>query len=227
MKKMIKLIVLALILMQGIAISQAQVASAEADSESFLAAHFNLQDVYNRVLCVSQDGACPAEIVAAVPCLVSTCSHPEQTYPISQTLDTIQAASENAQPGDLVLILPGRYGGVQIEGTGGEDGAYIHFLGWGAPGTIIIDSPADPDLSWLRHHFYFIAAHHYIIQNLTFENAANGAGIFVSGYFSETGQFSHHMLVLDVYSHDNGSWGLHTTSTSYLLIQDSIFTNSR
>ena len=101
------------------------------------------------------------------------------------------------------------------------------FLGWGEPGSIIIDSPADPSLSWLRHHFYFIAAHHYIIQNLTFENATNGAGIFFSGYFSEMGQFSQHVIVMDVYSHGNGSWGLHTTSTSYLLVQDSIFTRSR
>ncbi|MCB9451975.1 MAG: right-handed parallel beta-helix repeat-containing protein [Anaerolineaceae bacterium] len=226
MQRMIWLIVMVVILVPG-SLIQAQVTPAEADSEAFLSANFNVQDTYNRVLCVAQDGTCPAEITTVVPCLVSACTHPEQTYSISQTFDTIQSASNAAQPGDLVIIMPGRYGGVSVELTGGQDGAYIHFLGWGEPGTIIIDRSADPSLSWLRHHFYFIAAHHYIIQNLEFENATDGAGIFFSGYFSETGQFSHHVIVMDVYSHDNGSWGLHTTSTNYVVVQDSIFTNSR
>jgi Periplasmic copper-binding protein (NosD) len=206
---------------------QAQVAPAEADSEAFLAANFHLQDAYNRVLCVSQDGSCPAEINTAVPCLVSDCTHPEMSYSISQTFDTIQAASDAAQPSDLIIITPGRYGGVEVDTKGGEDGMYIHFLGWGDPGSVIIDHSADPSKSYLRHHFYFIDAHHYIIQNLAFENAENGAGIFFSGFFSDTGQFSHHMIVMDVYSHNNGSWGLHSTSTNYILIQDSIFTHSR
>lgn len=226
MNKLLRLILLIIILGLRIPI-QAQVAPAEADTESFLSANFNLQDSYNRVLCISQDESCPTEITTLVPCLVSTCTRSVSTYLISQTFDTIQNASDVAQPGDLVIITPGRYAGVQVELTGGEDNAYIHFLGWGEAGTVIIDSSADSSLSWLRHHFYFIAAHHYIIQNLTFENAENGAGIFFSGYFSETGQFSHHVIVMDIYSHDNGSWGLHTTSTNTLLIQDSIFTNSR
>lgn len=34
------------------------------------------------------------------------------------------------------------------------------------------------------------------------------------------------MIVLDVYSHGNYEWGMHTTATSYMLIQDSVFTNS-
>ncbi len=209
------------------ALAGAQPALAEPDSEAFIAAHFHLQDTYSRVLCVSQDGTCPGEITVAVPCLTSACSHPAQRYTIAEDFDTIQAAAETARPGDLIIIMPGRYRGVNIESAGGEEGAYIHFLGWGAPGTVIIDSTADPDRRWLRHHFYFVEVHHYIVQNLAFENAANGAGIFFTGYFSETGQFSHHLIVMDVYSHDNGKWGLHTTSASYLLIQDSIFTGSR
>lgn len=226
MQNLSRLILLIMILALRIPV-QAQVTPVEADTEAFLSANFNLQDSYNRVLCVSQDGSCPAEITTLVPCLVSTCTRSASNYPISQTFDTIQNASDVAQPGDLVIITPGRYAGVQVELRGGEDNAYIHFLGWGEAGTVIIDRSADSSLSWLRHHFYFIAAHHYIIQNLTFENAENGAGIFFSGYFSETGQFSHHVIVMDIYSHDNGSWGLHTTSTNTLLIQDSIFTNSR
>ncbi len=214
-----------LILLIGILPVQAQEPLAETDSETFITTHFQLQAAYSRVLCVSGDGSCPAEIETAAPCLTAACILTAQTYPISANFDTIQAAWEAALPGDLIIIMPGRYAGLEAELRGGENGAYIHFLGWGEPGSVIIDSPADPTKGYLRHHFYMIAVHHLLIQNLSFEGA-EGAGVFVSGYFSATGQFSHHIIVDDIYSHDNGVWGLHTTATSYVLVQDSIFTNS-
>lgn len=198
----------------------------EPDSEAFIETHFKLQERYRAVLCVAQDGDCPSEVEVQVPCLITACEHPMLTYPVQETYTTLQAAASVAQAGDLIFVMPGRYAGVQIEETGGADEGYIHFLGWGDPGSVIVDRVADPTKSWLRHLFYFIDAHHYIIQNIAFEGAERGAGLFVSGYFSETGHFSHHFIVMDVYSHDNGVWGLHTTSTSYMLIQDSIFTNS-
>jgi hypothetical protein len=216
---MLKILVAALLLL-------AQTPPAEMDAEAFLADHFLLQDTYSNVLCVSQDGTCPAEITTAVPCLTSDCQHEPALYAVAEHFDTIQSAAEAAQPGDLVIIMPGRYRGVQVEETGGEDGAYIHLLGWGEPGSVIVDSAADPDADYLRHHFYFLDAHHYIIQNIAFEIAEEGAGIFFTGYFSGTGHFSHHFVVMDLYSHDNGKWGLHTTAASYIVIQDSVFTNS-
>ena len=169
----------------------------------------------------------PGEIDAAVPCLTAACDHPTQTYPVAAMFDTLQAAADAAQPGDLVIILPGRYAGLDYEETGGADGAYIHFLGWGDPGSVIVDRPARPDVGYLRHQFYLIDVHYLIIQNLAFTGAADGAGLFVSGYFSATGDFAHHVIVTDVYSHANGDWGLHTTAASFLLIQDSIFTGSQ
>jgi hypothetical protein len=90
---------------------------------------------------------------------------------------------------------------------------------------VIVDGVAFPDKNWLRDLFYFIDAHYIIIDNLAFEGAPR-AGIFSSGYFSETGHFADHFIVMNVYSHDNGLWGLHTTSTSFFLIQDSVFANS-
>lgn len=199
---------------------------AEPDSDTFLEANFQLQDRYQRVRCVAESGDCPSEVEVQVPCLTAQCEHPLMTYAVSSTYTTIQTAADEAQAGDLIIIMPGRYAGVQLEEVGGEEGAYIHFLGWGDAGTVIIDRVADPTKDWLRHWFYFIDAHHYIIQNLAFEGADEGAGIFISGYFSETGHFSHHFIVMDVYSHDNGVWGLHSTATSYMVIQDSIFTHS-
>lgn len=203
----------------------AQEPADETDTAAFIAANFQLQTAYHEVLCVAGESDCPGEITTRVPCLSPECDYAEQTYAISETFDTIQAASDAAQPGDLIIIMPGRYAGIEVDGIGGEDGAYIHFLGWGDPGSIIIDAPADPNKGYLRHHFYFADSHHYIIQNLAFERAER-AGIFMTGYFEGTGHFSHHFIVLDVYSHDNGKWGLHTTSTNYVLIQDSFFSNS-
>lgn len=197
----------------------------EADTAAFIHANFHLQASYHAALCVAGDVACPSEITTRVPCLTANCNNADQSYAISQTFDTIQAASDAAQAGDLIIIMPGHHAGVEVDSIGGDDGAYIHFLGWGDPGSVVIDAPADPDKGYLRHHFYFVDAHHYIIQNLAFEGAER-AGIFFTGYFEATGHFSHHFLVLDVYSHDNGSWGLHTTATNYILIQDSFFTNS-
>jgi Tol biopolymer transport system component len=198
----------------------------EPDTQAFITQNFQLQTQYTGVHCVSNDGSCPSQIEVAVPCLMSNCNNGMIMYPVDETYETIQQAADNAQAGNLILIMPGRYAGVAIEETGGADSGYIHFLGMGALGDVVIDRVADPTKSWLRHHFYFINTHHYIIQNLTFTDSSEGAGIFFSGYFSETGSFSHHMIVMNVYSHDNYKWGMHTTATSTVLIQDSVFTNS-
>ncbi len=223
------LLILAVILLavgssHNTARGQDAIRPGEPDTEALINANFLLQDRYSRVLCAG--AACPAEVTVSVPCLTGACTHDDQIYPVVETFATIQAAADTAQPGDLVIITPGRYRGIQFEERGGTDSAYIHFLGWGEPGSVIVDEVAFPDKSWLRDLFYFIDAHHIIIQNLAFEGAER-AGIFVSGYFSETGHFAHHFIVLDVYSHNNNVWGLHTTSTSMILIQDSVFANSQ
>lgn len=200
--------------------------SSEPDTAAFIAATFQLQPTYNAVHCVSQDGTCPAEITTAVPCLESTCDHAETTYPISESYSEIQTAVDAAVPGDLVIVLPGRYAGVAVEDRGGADGAYIHIHGWGEPGQVVVDRVADPTKDWLRHLFYFINTHHFMISNISFTGAERGAGVFFSGYFSVSGTFSHHMIVSRVYAHDNFSWGMHTTAASQVLVQDSVFTNS-
>ena len=195
---------------------------SEPDSDAFIQTNFVLQDTYKNVLCVTDGEACPDGVEVQVPCLTVACDHPVQSYTIERIFSTIQAAAEAAVPGDLILIMPGRYAGVEIEGLGGADGGYIHFLGWGSPGSVVIERRAFPESDWLRHHFYFIDVHHYIVQNLAFEGA-QGAGVYFSGFFEETGHFSHHIIMMDIYSHDNGTWGLHTTTTSYILLQDSYF----
>ncbi len=226
MKGWIGLLMIGLVVgIGGAARAQEGYPPGEPDTEAFINANFHLQDRYSRVLCVSGDGACPVEVTVSVPCLVAACTFNPQTYPVAETFTTIQEAADAAQPGDLVIIMPGRYRGIQYEERGGADGAYIEFRGWSDPGKVIVDEVAFPEKSWLRDLFYFIDAHYIIIGNLAFEGAER-AGIFSSGYFSDTGHFAHHFIVMNVYSHDNGRWGLHTTSTSTFLIQDSVFANS-
>ncbi|MBC7870811.1 MAG: right-handed parallel beta-helix repeat-containing protein, partial [Chitinophagaceae bacterium] len=203
---------------------QSAMAATESDTETFLATNFDLQSAYTRVLCVQQAAPCPGSINTAVPCLTIGCANVPQNYNIHSTYGTIQAASNAALAGDLIIIMPGTYAGVEVEEKHGANNAYIHFLGWGTPGSIIVNNPA-PGTTW-RHHFYFIDTNYYIIQNIAFQNATEGAGIYFSGYFNYTGHFSHHLIVLNVYSHDNFKWGLHTTQASYMVIQDSVFTGS-
>jgi len=203
---------------------QSALAATESDTETFLSTNFDLQSAYTRVLCVHQAAPCPGSINTAVPCLTIGCANVPQNYNIHSSYGTIQAASIAALPGDLIIILPGTYAGVQVEEKHGANNAYIHFLGWGTPGSVIVNSASAG--SGNRHHFYFIDTNYYIIQNIAFQNASQGAGIFFSGYFNGTGHFSHHIIVLNVYSHDNYKWGLHTTQASYMVIQDSVFTGS-
>jgi hypothetical protein len=201
----------------------AEPAATPGDTEAFLNTNFNIQAQYARVLCVG--AGCPAEVEATAPCLTASCDHAPQTYPIEATFDTIQAAWEAAAPGDLVIVMPGQYRGLQAEEKSGADGAYIHIKAWGAPGSVVVNAVAFPEKDWLRDHFYFIDTSYYIIEGIAFDGAER-AGLFFSGYFAETGRFNTHIVVMDVYSHDNGVWGMHSTATSYMVVQDSVFTNS-
>lgn len=218
MRKILTILLSALLLLTS---SQSAFAVSEVDTETFLTANFDLQESYSRVLCVGT--SCPSSINATVPCLTDSCANTPQSYNIHSTYNTIQAASEAGLPGDLIIIMPGTYDGVSVEEKHGANNAYIHFKGWGEPGTVIVNAPAEDGI---RHHFYFINTRYYIIENIAFQDSPDGAGVFFSGYFNATGEFSHHLIVMNIYSHDNYKWGLHTTQASYVVIQDSVFTGS-
>lgn len=195
-------------------------------TDDFIRQHFLIQTAYQNVICVSGSGDCVTEITTAPPCFTDGCSTTPATYAISQQVATLQEGVDAARAGDLVIVMPGEYAGIEVEGRGGEDNAYIHIMGYGERAQIIVNRPARPDVSWLRHHFYFVNAHHFIISNMTFAESERGAGVFLTGYFQETGSFSHHFIVDHIIATDNYEWGLHTTSTNTVLIQDSVFLNS-
>ncbi|HZE38305.1 MAG TPA: right-handed parallel beta-helix repeat-containing protein [Stackebrandtia sp.] len=70
--------------------------------------------------------------------------------------DTIQAAADEAQPGDNVAIEPGEYDGGLTVNNSGSDGKYITFYGDGGAAVITGDGGGDDgllaigDSSWLR-----------------------------------------------------------------------------
>ncbi|MBN1284739.1 MAG: right-handed parallel beta-helix repeat-containing protein [Anaerolineae bacterium] len=196
---------------------------ARFDSDVFLDTHFHLQEYYTGVLCVSAQDDCPDSVEATVPCLTASCNHPTQVYPVNAKLNNLQLAAMTAIPGDLIIVMPGRYNGVLIERKSGADGAYIHFKAW-QPGTVLVDVPVNADAEE-GFNFQIIDANYYIVEGLTFKGASD-AGLYVTGAFEESGHFATHIILTNVYSHDNIAWGMLTGPTSYLVVQDSVFTTS-
>src|SRR5262249_5473522 len=58
--------------------------------------------------------------------------------------------------------------------------------------------------------------------------AAKGpwAGIMLDGDFGRTGKEAHHLVIARSYSHHHVNWGLHSTDTHTVLIQDNVFAAS-
>jgi hypothetical protein len=98
----------------------------------------------------------------------------------------------------------------------------------GKPGQVVLNQTAHrQDNDWL---ILLEAAHHVIVQGFSLDGSKadpERAGIMLDGNFGESGKLTHHAAILGVFSHDNGSWGLHSTDTHTVLIQDSLFARSK
>jgi hypothetical protein len=124
--------------------------------------------------------------------------------------------------------MPGTYAGFVIEDKpSAGDGRYIHLRAMGKPGDVIINQPSRiPD--WM---ILLRAAHHVIIQgfNITGSNepgqqpSGPRAGIMLDGEFRNTGKQTHHIVLLDNFSHNHRKWGFHTRDTHSVLIQGNLF----
>ncbi|MFS8067498.1 MAG: right-handed parallel beta-helix repeat-containing protein, partial [Byssovorax sp.] len=110
------------------------------------------------------------------------------------------------------------------------DGRYIHFLALGEPGQVTINSPCLEDGA--RWMVYLRAAHHVILQGFNLEGAATPgdrgakgpwAGIMLDGDFGRTGALAHHIVIVGNFSHNHVNWGLHSTDTRSVLLQDNVF----
>jgi hypothetical protein len=151
-----------------------------------------------------------------------------RTYKAYAVYRTLQEAADAASGGDLVAVMPGVYSGFVVEDkpTAG-DGRYIHFKAMGEPGDVIINQASRvPD--WM---ILLRATHHIIIQgfNLAGHNlpevdpGSPRAGIMLDGDFGTTGKQTHHIVIIDNFSHNHRKWGLHSRDTHTVLMQNNLF----
>lgn len=205
------------------------------DSDAWVAASIHLQPSYSRVLVVAASGAAPRTVrVRPLAFARGAAPGPETELPVNAVFSTLQAASDAARGGDLVAVMPGRYQGFVVEARpGAGDSRYVHFKAMGALGEVTLDRPAHADddrwMIWVR------AAHHVILEGFELQGAgtpgvmgATGAwaGIMLDGDFARTGRLTHHVVVTRNYAHHHARWGLHSTDTRTVLLQDNVFAAS-
>jgi hypothetical protein len=193
-----------------------------------------VQKVYSRVLVVDPSGHAPQEL--SIPTLDLSARTPgtgpsTRTYKVYAVYRTLQQAADAATGGDLIAVMPGVYAGFVVEDkpSAGE-GRYIHFKAMGEPGDVVISQPSRiPD--WM---ILLRATHHVIIQgfNLAGHNmpgidpASPRAGIMLDGDFGVTGRQTHHIVIIDNFSHNHRKWGFHSRDTHTVLMQNNLFANS-
>jgi hypothetical protein len=184
-----------------------------------------------RVLVVDPRGAAPAAV--RVPRLdLNARSAPAggDDLPVAQAFRTLQEAADAARGGDLVAVMPGTYEGFFVgDKADAGDGRYLRFRAMGRPGEVVIDRPNRRDPRWM---VLLEAAHHVIVEGFNLAGAeragdmsAKGpwAGIMLDGDFGRSGKQVHHVAVVGNFSHNHASWGLHSTDTHTVLIQDNLF----
>ncbi|MBK8943514.1 MAG: right-handed parallel beta-helix repeat-containing protein [Polyangiaceae bacterium] len=193
-------------------------------SDAWVAHNFKLQSAYARVLLVGEPKAKSIEVA---PPSLGPGSVGKKLHSVDAHFATIQEAIGASKPGDLVAVQPGQYAGFVIgpvEGAG--DGAYTFVRALGPPGAVVIDRQS-LDASWM---IYARTAHHVVIEGFHIKGTSDGkgprAGIMLDGDFGRTGKLLRNVAVVGVLSFGHKTWGLHSTDTATVLIQDSAFGGS-
>ncbi|MDX2051539.1 MAG: right-handed parallel beta-helix repeat-containing protein [Polyangiaceae bacterium] len=200
-------------------------------SDAWVAAQFPVQANYTRVFAV---GAPAGTKIARVPRLDLNARVGQLTYEelaITDTVPSLQAAADRVVGGDLVVAFPGTYAGFHLEhpkGTG--PGKFVRFVALGEKGEVVINRAPDADHgSWM---VALVNVDHVILEGFELRGSSKPgqpaentprAGIFIDGYFRESARMAHHVAILRVLSHHHKNWGLHSTDTQDVLIQDSVF----
>jgi hypothetical protein len=201
------------------------------NSDEWVNHTLRVQKKYRRALVVSSSDHPPHRIRVAPLDLNLRGSTPAQApreYKVQAIFKTLQEAADASQGGDLIAVMPGMYAGFVLEGkTSARDGRYIHFKAMGEPGDVVINQPSRvPD--WM---ILLRATHHVIVQG--FNIAGNNgprieprgprAGIMLDGEFRNTSKQTHHIIVIDNFSHNHRKWGLHSRDTHTVLLQNNLF----
>jgi len=201
------------------------------DSDDWVSHSIQVQQRYPRVLVVDASGHPPRHIKVVALNLNARPTDPVpalREYKVNAAFKTLQDAADAAQGGDLVAVMPGNYAGFVLEDKpSAGDGRYIHFKAMGEPGDVVINQASRiPD--WM---ILLRATHHVVIQgfNIAGHNtpaidpASPRAGIMLDGDFSLTGRQTHHVVIVDNFSHNHRKWGLHSRDTHTVLMQDNLF----
>ncbi|HJS57296.1 MAG TPA: right-handed parallel beta-helix repeat-containing protein [Vicinamibacteria bacterium] len=199
------------------------------DSDAWVRATFRLQERYARVLLVRGRGEAPQRVSVAALELNTGRPTGAREYRVDSVFDTLQAAADAARGGDLVAVMPGSHAGfVLADREDAGDGRYVHFKALGGPGQVVIDRPPEREPDWM---ILLRAAHHVVIEGFNIAGATGPglepkgplAGIMIDGDFGRSGTNAHHVAVVGNFSHNHRKWGLHSTDTHTVLIQDNLF----
>lgn len=235
---MYKLLV-SLLLMSTFAMSQAQPAPSPRfyttqSSDDWVDHSIKVQQKYSRVLVVTTSTAPAAVDVAPLDLNNPTAQAAPTRYKVDQVFSTLQAAGDAAEGGDLVAIMPGTYAGMFLREKGScGDGKYIHFKAMGPAGAVIINNwSADAQGNALsKHMIHLFAAHHVILQGLHLvgqtgpglPEAGPNSGIMIGASFIHTRKMTHHIVLMEIFSHNHRTWGMHSTDSYTVLMQDSCY----
>jgi hypothetical protein len=201
------------------------------DSDEWVRHTLHVQKVYSRVLLVDASEHPPQTVsVGALDLNARSKDHrgSAQKYSVHAVFRSLQNAADMAQGGDLVAVMPGRYAGFILrERPGADDQRYIHFKAMGKPGDVTIDQPS-PDPDWM---ILLQSTHHVIVQGFNIAGSTGPgqeprgprAGIMLDGDFGRSGKLTHHIVIVDTFSHNHRKWGLHSTDTHSVLLQDNVF----
>jgi hypothetical protein len=201
------------------------------NSNEWVRYSIHVQQTYSRVLVVYATEHPPQQIkVSALSLNSRQADHgtTTRTYNVQAAFKTLQEAADASRGGDLIAVMPGTYAGFVLEdkASAGDD-RYIHFEAMGKPGDVVINQASrNPD--WM---ILLRATHHVIIQgfNLAGHNVPEldptspRAGIMLDGDFGLTGKQTHHIIIIDNFSHNHRKWGLHSRDTHTVLMQNNLF----
>src|SRR6266496_6609627 len=202
------------------------------NSDDWVRQTLHIQRRYTRVLLVNAAGD-QIKNVRVAPLELNdphTAVQPAPVlYPINAVFKSLQEAADAARGGDLIAVMPGTYAGfVMGNKPDASDGHYIHVKAMGEPGDCIINRASERDPDWM---ILLQAAHHVIVEGFNIAGATGPgmkpvgprAGIMLDGDFGRSGKQTHHIVIVYNFSHNHLKWGLHSTDTHTVLIQDNLF----
>ena len=205
------------------------------DADEWVRQSFQVQERYDRLILVDA-GKRPATGARIPPLDLHTPSAraaPPASGPVREAelvVDTLQEAVDASRGGDLIAVMPGTYGGFTMDKRPGVGpGKYIRMVALGAPGAVKITGASAHEMNAMAS---FRTAQYVIFEGFHIAGTSRPgapapdtpkAGILLDGNFGESGEMAHHIALIRVLSHHHNKWGMHSTDTHTVLMQDSLY----